>query len=202
MSRRRSNNRSKKEELNKEYKDPNITNKKDDQAEFKITEEPVVIDDVQTEKTLPRMVLEEATKFLLDNKDEEILDYIDNKIKSNSKNSIYGTTKEDNKENEYQTIKVKYPSFIKSSKNILSRNLLVGELDEKDRKYFINSPGYAMAFIHPDTLIEAIDEGDGWIKLHKGYIYNEHISKNKDAETLLSKDRYLSRMNDINKFMK
>lgn len=188
MSRRRQS-RNKKEELNKEYKDPNITG-----------DNKVVDDSYDTEdKNLVSKGLSVATKELTEEKDKEIIDYLN---KSIEKNSIYGTMKEEEPKKAYEVITTKYPVFIKSTKSLTSRALLVGELDDIDRnRYFSNCPGYTMAFLPANVQVEVIDEGEGWYRLRKGYIYNQSVAKNKEAETLLSKDRYLSRMDDINKLI-
>lgn len=158
MSRRKPN-RIKKEELNKEYKDPNIIGQ-----------------DIENE-------IEKE-----EDKDEIVNDVEDNEV--------YDTN------NEYKTIVIKCNCLIKTIKSLESRTLLVKELDENEKKFFTDLPGFSMAILKPGTSIEAIDEGDGWYRLHKGYIYNNDISKNKDVEAILSKDRYLSRMDDINKLSK
>lgn len=188
MSRRRQP-RNKKEELNKEYKDPNITG-----------DNKVVDDSYDTEdENLVSKGLSVATKELTEEKDKEIIDYLNRSIE---KNAIYGTMKEEEPKKAYEVITIKYPVFIKSIKSLTSRALLVGELDDIDRnRYFSNCPGYAMAFLNANTPVEVIDEGEGWYRLRKGYIYNQNVSKNKEAEALLSKDRYLSRMDDINKLI-
>lgn len=187
MSRRRQP-RNKKEELNKEYKDPNITR-----------DNKVIDDSYDTEdENLVSKGLKIATKELAEEKDKEILD----SFSFIEKNAIYGIPKEEEQKEVYETITTKYPVFIKSTKSLTSRNLLVGELDDIDRKrYFSNCLGYAMAFLNANTPVEVIDEGEGWYRLRKGYIYNQSVSKNKEAEALLSKDRYLSRMDDINKLI-
>ena len=188
MSRRRQP-RNKKEELNKEYKDPNITG-----------DNKVIDDSYDTEdENLVSKGLSIVTETLTEEKDKEIINYLDRTIE---KNTIYGIPKEEEQKEVYETIITKYPVFIKSTKSLTSRNLLVGELDDIDRKrYFSNCLGYAMAFLNANTPVEVIDEGEGWYRLRKGYIYNQNVSKNKEAEALLSKDRYLSRMDDINKLI-
>ena len=187
MSRRRQP-RNKKEELNKEYKDPNI-----------IGDNKVVDDSYDTkDENLVSKELNVATKELTEEKDKEILD----SFSFIEKNAIYGIPKEEEQKEVYETIITKYPVFIKSTKSLYSRALLVGELDDIDKKrYFSNCPGYTMAFLNANTPVEVINEGEGWYRLRKGYIYNQSVTKNKEAEALLSKDRYLSRMDDINKLI-